>query len=391
MSGLTLAAVGDISFARKTEAAIKNHGLAYPFAEIMDELRAGDIRFGNLESVLIPEDFPLERASGRPLQSRDVVADALRLLEFDILHMASHHVLDCGWRGLMHTYGCSRTLGVQPLGAGPNQHEARKLRTIEKKGTTVGFLGYLQAGDWTLEGGGGRIAYLKAQDVISDIQRYRGQVDVLVISIHGDIEFQPAPSMPRMTLCRQIAQAGADLILCHHPHVPQGVEKWGDCLINYSLGNFLFDTDGYQIGRNSNVNRSHVFLVTIENGKIAHWRRRYLRLHPDEGGRPKPIPEKEYANEDAYYRSLDAMLADPDALRKSWRENCLRRLSAIMRKFAADAEADPKQFLRKYGKVLFSDMAQEYMQGLYEMAREEYEKQAYGDFEYARPFAPYEQ
>lgn len=44
------------------------------------------------------------------------------------------------------------------MGAGYNQDDARTLRVVEVKGTTVGFLGYLQEGDWTLEGGGGRVA-----------------------------------------------------------------------------------------------------------------------------------------------------------------------------------------------------------------------------------------
>lgn len=390
MSSITLAAVGDISFARKTEKAIAEHGIAYPFAEAVPELQSADIRFGNLESVLVPPGFPLEKTSGRPLQSRDFVAASLRPLCFDVLHMASNHVLDCGWRGLLHTRDCIRALGVQPLGAGSDRSDARALRIVKAGGTTVGFLGYLQAGDWTLEGGGGRLAYLKADDVESDIRRYRDQVDVLVISIHGDIEFQPAPSMPRRNLCRRIAEAGADLVLCHHPHVPQGIEQWGDCLIHYSLGNFLFDTNGYQVSNSPEVNRSHIFLVTIEDARIAGWRRRYLRLYPEEGGRPRPIAEDQYAEEEAYYRGLDAMLLNPGVLREAWHESCLKRLSNLMRQFAADAELDPRQFLRKHGKILFSDMAHEYLDGLDAMAREDYEKHAYADFEYKRPYAPYE-
>lgn len=390
MSPITLAAVGDISFAGKTENVLKEHGLAFPFTEVASELQSADIRFGNLESALIPEDFPLEKSSGHPLQSRDFAAETLRPLNFDVLHMASNHVLDCGWRGLQHTYDCIRGLGVQPLGAGYKQLDARALRVVEAKGTSVGFLGYLQAGDWTLEGGGGRVAYLKLADIESDIRRYRDQVDVLVISIHGDIEFQPAPSIPRRNLCRQIAEAGADLILCHHPHVPQGVEKWGDCLIHYSLGNFLFDTDGYQIGNSPEVTRSHVFLVTIEDGKITGWRRRYLRLEPGEGGRPRPIPENQYDEEDAYYKELDAILLNPERLREVWHKSCLDRLSLLMQRFEKDARLDPKLFLHKYGVQLFSNMAHEYLDGLYAIAQEDYEKHAYADFEHSRPYAAYE-
>ncbi|MDD4181832.1 MAG: CapA family protein [Victivallaceae bacterium] len=387
---ITLAAVGDMSFARKTETMLKNNGPVFPFTEIAPKLQSADIRFGNLESVLIPEDFPLEKASGHPLQSCDFATESLRLLDFHVLHMASNHVLDCGWRGLLHTYDCIRGLGAQPLGAGYNQSDARTLRIVEAKGTKVGFLGYLQAGDWTLEGGGGRVAYLKLADVESDIRRYRDQVDVMVISIHGDIEFQPAPSIPRRDLCRRIAEAGADLILCHHPHVPQGIERWKDCLIHYSLGNFLFDTDGYQINNSPEVTKSHIFFVNIEDGKISDWHRHYLRLDPNEGGRPQSIPENQYYKEDAYYKELDAILLDTKRLREAWHKNCLDRLSLLMQRFEKDAQLDPKIFLHKYGVQLFSDMAHEYLDGLYDIARDDYKKHAHADFEYSRPFAAYE-
>ncbi len=83
---ITLAAVGDLSFSRGTESTFFEKGAAYLFEEVCDDLAAADVCFGNLESVLIPDSFPLERASGRPLQSRDAVVEALRPLRLDVLH-----------------------------------------------------------------------------------------------------------------------------------------------------------------------------------------------------------------------------------------------------------------------------------------------------------------
>lgn len=386
---IILGAVGDISFARQVENMLRQPGASHPFTEAMPCFQDCDILFGNLESVLIPDDFPLEKTSGHPLQSRDFVLDSLRFPGFDVLHIASNHVLDCGWRGLLHTYECVKKIGVQPLGAGPGQAEARALRTVETKGTKVGFLGYLQSGDWTLEGGGGRIAYLKWEDVRDDIRRYRPEVDILVISIHGDIEFQPAPSIPRLRLCRQIAEAGADLILCHHPHVPQGVEKWGNCLIHYSLGNFLFDINGYQLNNSTNVEKSHIFLVEIEGGRIVGWHRRFFKIHAAEGGIPRRLSAAEDLQEEQYYRNLDELLKNPEELRRLWHENSLRRLAKLLPVLAGDAGLDPRLFLKKHGKILFSDMCHEYLDGIMEVAEAEYRKNACLDFEFKYPYAVY--
>lgn len=390
MTKITLSAVGDISFAGQVEKDIVEHGPTYPFEKVMPELKKADILFGNLESVMVTEDFPLSEASGHPLQSRDSALEALRPVGFDILQAASNHVLDCGWKGLLHTYNCLRSIGVQSLGTGPSQKEARMLRTVEKNGVKIGFLGYLQAGDWTLEGGGKRIAYLKLKDMLSDIRKHRAKVDVLVISIHGDIEFQPAPSIPRLKLCRAIAEAGADLILCHHPHVPQGVERWDNCLINYSLANFIFQLDGYLINSSQNVNRSHIFSVDIEDGKITDWHRKYLKINMSEC-RPYTLSPAEEKEEDKYYKWLDSILKSPEKLTELWHENCLKRLAKIMDGVRGNASLSPELFLKKYGRQLFSDMCHEYLDGLYEMAYNDYQKNAHNDFEFKRPYAPYEQ
>ncbi|MDD5597363.1 MAG: CapA family protein [Victivallaceae bacterium] len=389
MSKITLAAVGDISLARQVEKTINEHDISYMFEKVKPDLNNADILFGNMESVLISENFPLKKTSGNPLYSHASAAEILRPINFDILHCASNHVLDCGWRGLLNTYEHIKAIGSQPLGTGHSQAEARTLKIVEKNGLKLGFLGYLQSGDWTLEGGGGRIAYLNLDNVIADIEKYRDTVDILVISIHGGIEFQAAPGLRRLKLCRKIAEAGADLILCHHPHVPQGVEKWADCLIHYSLGNFIFDLNRYQIRNSPNVVKSHIFYVDIKNGKITGWRRKYLKIDLQDG-RPYPLTDEECREENKYYCSLDEILTNWRRLRQMWHENCLKRLSAIMDGIKNDSCSSPGLFLKKYGKILFSDMSHEYLDGLYEIAYDEYQKNAYNDFEFKRPYAPYE-
>lgn len=389
-SSLTLAAVGDISFARGTAETCRQRGADFLLGATAADLAAADIRFGNFESVLVPPDFPLEKCSGRPLYSHDDVLAALAPLRFDVLHAASNHVLDCGWRGLLHTCERLNAIGALTLGAGTDQNAARALRVIRKNNTSIGFLGYLQAGDWTLEGGGGRVAYLSPDDIIADIRRHRASVDVLAISLHADIEFQPAPSWPRLQLCRQIAEAGADLILCHHPHVPQGVERWNNCLIHYSLGNFLFDIRGYQLGSSSQVSRSHIFLVEINHGKITGWRRKFYRIQPDEGGRPLPLPEDACPAEERYYCELDQNLRDPQRLRELWHANSEARLAAWLQQLQRQPDITPAQFLRQYGRQLFSPMCREYLDGIRDLAEQQYRQHGQGDFEFKRPFAPYE-
>src|SRR5690606_25684758 len=74
-----------------------------------------------------------------------------------------------------------------------------------------------------------------------ELEALRGQVDVTIVSLHEGYEFQSYPRLEFMQLCRKLAERGANLIYGHHPHVLQGMETVENCLILYSLGNFLFD------------------------------------------------------------------------------------------------------------------------------------------------------
>ena len=64
--------------------------------------------------------------------------------------------------------------------------------------------------------------------------------DLIIVSIHGGIEYTSQPSDTQKSLYRYAVQKGADLVLGHHPHVLQGIEKYKGAYIVYSLGNFCF-------------------------------------------------------------------------------------------------------------------------------------------------------
>jgi len=67
------------------------------------------------------------------------------------------------------------------------------------------------------------------------------KVDVLIVSLHWGAEYQKEPNTHQRQLARQAVDAGAKIVLGHHPHVTQPVESYGSGLIFYSLGNFVFD------------------------------------------------------------------------------------------------------------------------------------------------------
>jgi len=97
--------------------------------------------------------------------------------------------------------------------------------------------------------GAGRLAPAPVFDdrlILADIQTLRPQVDLLMLQLHWGYEFALYPLLTHRERARSFAAAGADLVLCHHAHVPMGLEVTGKSLIAYGLGNFMFPLFHYQ-------------------------------------------------------------------------------------------------------------------------------------------------
>ena len=80
-----------------------------------------------------------------------------------------------------------------------------------------------------------------AEEILGDVRRAGAAADCVVVSLHWGDEFIDRPSPDEVTLARRIIDAGASLIIGHHPHVLRGVERRGKGYIVYSLGNFVCD------------------------------------------------------------------------------------------------------------------------------------------------------
>jgi poly-gamma-glutamate synthesis protein (capsule biosynthesis protein) len=75
------------------------------------------------------------------------------------------------------------------------------------------------------------------------VRQSRRSHDVVVVIVHGGVEYEREPLATQVRTARALIDAGATLVIGHHPHVLQRVERYRAGLVAYSLGNFLFDND----------------------------------------------------------------------------------------------------------------------------------------------------
>lgn len=90
---------------------------------------------------------------------------------------------------------------------------------------------------------GGGISPLQLDKILADITVNKWDNDIQIVCLHWGEEYVPVPSPRQQSLAHQLIDAGASVVIGHHPHVMQGYEEYHNGLIFYSLGNFNFFVD----------------------------------------------------------------------------------------------------------------------------------------------------
>ena len=85
----------------------------------------------------------------------------------------------------------------------------------------------------------------------------------MIVSFHWGEEYQNQPNKEQRYFAQLAIDSGADLVIGHHPHVVQPVEKYKNSWIAYSLGNFVFDQSFSE-----KTMKGFLLEVIIENKKI---------------------------------------------------------------------------------------------------------------------------
>jgi poly-gamma-glutamate synthesis protein (capsule biosynthesis protein) len=185
--------------------------------------------------------------------------EALKANGIKIVSFANNHVMDQGWPGFAETREHLKEIGLLFAGSGDTASQTWKPVIVEANGVKVGWLGmtrwlngnhnpdkedqpHVNFFPYPGESGGAPGADEAA--VLDAIKKARTQCDMLVLSIHWGTEYAPAPRPEDVETAHKMLEAGATVIVGHHPHVLQPIETYRtadgrDTVIFYSLGNFL--------------------------------------------------------------------------------------------------------------------------------------------------------
>ncbi len=234
--------VGDIMVTRGVEISVnKNYG--GDFAKLFTNvpiINEADIAFANLEGAV--SDTGNNVGSKYSFRMNPEILPVLKNTGFDVVSFANNHVGDWNMDGFVDTLKRLQEIGIQFAGAGWERGSAEGVRIIEKNGMKIGFIGFSDVGPNWIAATSQTAGILLASDPnrLQIIKNAKSQVDFLVVSYHWGDEYKPFNARQK-TLAESSIDAGADLIIGHHPHVIQDYADYKGKLIFYSLGNFIFD------------------------------------------------------------------------------------------------------------------------------------------------------
>ncbi len=243
-----LVAVGDISLARGVNVDLYTGRSESPLRYVAPLISRAAVAFGNLESPLTKRAprAPTKGPRGGSIYLKGNPDYAFLLTEagFDVLSLANNHIMDYGPQGLDDTIYYLDQEEIKHCGAGENLARASAPAEVDLDGYIIRFIAFSGVEPASYFAGPGKpgAAALTESAVVSAIGRAKKDANLVVVSLHWGEESMAYPSSEQRRLARRFADAGADLILGHHPHVVQGVESYGSSVIAYSLGNFLFDS-----------------------------------------------------------------------------------------------------------------------------------------------------
>ncbi len=238
---IVITAVGDIMLAGKWAPFLREKGYDFPFDGIRKELAASDISLANLESPIAESGQEYSEKQFR-FRAEPHVAKAIRSAGFNLVTLANNHSMDFGSEALLETLQHLSNYGIAWIGAGKNLSEARKSALFTIKGKKIAFLGYSLTQPVEFFASRNRAGTAPGYEtfVTADITNARREADYVIVSFHWGKEAISTVQPYQRTAAHKAIDAGADVIIGHHPHVLQGIEQYKNGLIFYSLGNFAF-------------------------------------------------------------------------------------------------------------------------------------------------------
>ncbi|MDP9333419.1 MAG: CapA family protein [Actinomycetota bacterium] len=284
--------LGDTLVGGEAQPLLDEKGPGWAFDGIRHLLTSSDLVVANHEGPITGHERPETKLeTGRKrywYRAAPGSVQALVEAGIKVVSLGNNHVLDFGQAGLAHTIGALDAAGIEHCGAGSNRAEARRPAIVEVNGLRLGFVSFMQRYDlyvterlYASRTRAGPLR-LRGDRARTDLARLADRVDLRVALVHWGRNYRRLnPRQQR--LGAELCAAGADIVIGHHPHIPQRITLNEGVPVCYSLGNGPLGTPGrfhsgrppyglvvsFDLDRLAVPRRMSVALIHVDNAQVC--------------------------------------------------------------------------------------------------------------------------
>ena len=270
---ITLLFAGDILFDDNYTPMVmlrrRANGILDSFSErTLQEMQAADV-------FIVNNEFPYSD-KGSPLPDKNFTFRAkpetvtfLDAIGVDGVTLANNHAYDYGEEALLDTFRILNEDEMPYAGAGGNLTEAMRPMVFRNGDVSVAVFSSTQIERMqnpdtkgATDTSAGVFRCLDDTRLVEAVRAAKQEYDIVIVCVHWGTESTTQLDYRQVEGAKHLAEAGADLIMGDHPHILQGIEKIGDCIVMYSMGNYWF---------NSSTQNSCLIKVTLTGNEISAW------------------------------------------------------------------------------------------------------------------------
>lgn len=226
-------------------------------------IKSCDYAVGNLEGVINDE-----KAASKPMMQDSSTIKSLKEAGFNLLLLANNHITDYGRNEFTDSVRVINQAGLHHIGAGTTYNDTYRPSIVSINDIKIGFINICEAsvGQWDYACSDFGFAWIGDVYLSQRMAALREDVDFVVVCVHAGLEHETLPLPYFRHFYRMLCDLGADCVIGAHPHIVQGIEKYSNSLIFYSLGNFFFPRKP-ESGKEDIENEAFSCMVSFDKGK----------------------------------------------------------------------------------------------------------------------------
>ena len=282
---LELVFTGDVMLAGSATHVFNQRGADFAFDSTRSILKQADLVCINLEAPFTLGGVAFNKTY--TFRANPDHAVSLANAGVAICTLANNHILDYGEEGLFDTFEILNQNKISYCGAGKTSNDALQGIVVTKQGIRVGFLSFsltYPEAFWATQTRPGTL-YPTENRLRKGIQKLNSCADYVVITFHWGQELMSMPKAYQRRFAKLAIDLGADVVVGHHPHVPQGIEVYRGHVIAYSLGNYVFGSYSNKVKNGllfkvvfseNHIQKAQIIPIVVNNHEV-HLQPRMLR------------------------------------------------------------------------------------------------------------------